>query len=370
VKSRIYYTKPSIGELEVAYATDAAANGWGDKCYEYIGRFEAGFKEHLGVGYAIATSSCTGALHMGMAALGVGHGDEVIMGDTNWIASAAPITYLGAKPVFVDVLADSWCIDPAKVEAAITPRTKAILAVHLYGNLCDLDALLAIGKKHNLPVIEDAAEAIGSVFHGRRAGSMGAFAAFSFHGTKTVTTGEGGMFVTSDAALYEHVLTLSNHGRARGQTRQFWPDMVGFKYKISNIQAAIGCAQMERIVELIAEKRRIFAYYEQALKALPLSMNPEPAGTRNGYWMPSIVVNPDVAFDREALLAGFKAQNIDGRVFFYPLSMLPMFEEQPGNAVSYGLFGRAVNLPTYFGLTETDMDRVVACVKAAVAAKA
>lgn len=358
MNSRIHYTKPSITGLEISYATDAATNGWGEKCYEYIHRFEAAFKEHLGVGYAIATSSCTGALHMGMAALGIGQGDEVILADTNWIASAAPITYLGAKPVFVDVLEDSWCIDPTKIEAAITPKTKAILAVHLYGNLCDLDALIAIGEKHGIPVIEDAAEGIGSVYHGKRAGSIGKFGVFSFHGTKTVTTGEGGMFVTNDAELYEHVLALSNHGRARSQTKQFWPDMVGFKYKMSNVQAAIGCAQIERIDELIEEKRRIFAYYEKSLRALPLKMNPEPSGTQNGYWMPSIVVGTGGSFDRNALLAEFKAQNIDGRVFFYPLSMLSMFEKVDGNPVSYGLFDRAVNLPTYFGLTEAEMDRV------------
>ncbi len=250
MKPRIHYTKPSITELEIRYATDAAANGWGEKCYEYINRFEKAFKSHLGVKYAIATSSCTGALHMGMAALGIGPGDEVIMADTNWIATASPIVHLGATPVFVDILPDSWCLDPELVEQAITPRTKAIVAVHLYGNLCDMEQLLSIGKKYGIPVIEDAAEAIGSVYHGKRAGSMGKFGAFSFHGTKTLTTGEGGMFVTNDLELYEHVLTLSNHGRARGQTKQFWPDMVGYKYKMSNIQAAIGCAQIERIERL------------------------------------------------------------------------------------------------------------------------
>ncbi|HTD28858.1 MAG TPA: DegT/DnrJ/EryC1/StrS family aminotransferase, partial [Xanthomonadaceae bacterium] len=235
--NRIYYTKPSITALETSYAADAAANGWGEHCYDYIIRFEQAFREHLGVRHAIATSSCTGALHLGLAALGIGAGDEVILGDINWIASAAPITYLGATPVLVDVLRDSWCIDPEWAEAAITPRTRAILAVHLYGNLCDMDALRAIGARHGIPIIEDAAEAIGSQWHGHRAGTMGAFGAFSFHGTKTITTGEGGMFVTQDDALYEKVLTLSNHGRAGGQTRQFWPDMLGFKYKMSNLQA-------------------------------------------------------------------------------------------------------------------------------------
>jgi perosamine synthetase len=246
-KSRIHYTKPSITELEIGYATDAASNGWGEHCYDYIHRFEAMFRQHLGVKHAIATSSATGALHIGMAAMGIGPGDEVVLADINWIASAAPIVYLGATPVLVDVLEDSWCLDPAAVEAAITPRTKAILAVHLYGNLCDMDALREIGLRHGIPVIEDAAEAIGSIWQGQRAGSMGVFGAFSFHGTKTITTGEGGIFVTNDDALYERALTLSNHGRARGETRQFWPATIGFKYKMSNLQAAIGCGQLERI---------------------------------------------------------------------------------------------------------------------------
>jgi perosamine synthetase len=361
--SRIHYTKPSITDLEVAYATDAAATGWGERCYDYLHRFEAAFRQHLGVRHAIATSSCTGALHLGLAGLGVGVGDEVICADINWIASAAPVTYLGAKPVFVDVLRDSWCIDPNAVEAAITSRTKAILAVHLYGNLCDLDALLAIGARYGIPVVEDAAEAIGSIYHGRRAGSIGAFGSFSFHGTKTVTTGEGGMFVTNDDALYEKVLTLSNHGRARGQTRQFWPDEIGFKYKMSNVQAAIGCAQIERIDELIAGKRRVFECYRHHLDDMPVAFNPEARGTTNGYWMPTIVVDRKMRFDRDGLLAEFKRANIDGRVFFWPLSMLPMFNDQPELRISYDLFARAVNLPSYHDMKEADIERVAHVVR-------
>jgi perosamine synthetase len=359
MKTRIYYTKPSITELEVAYATDAARNGWGERCYEYITRFEDAFKVHLGVKYAIATSSCTGALHMGLAALGIGPSDEVILADINWVASAAPITYLGAKPVFVDVLPDTWCIDPTKVEAAITPRTKAIIAVHLYGNLCDMDALLRIGDQFGIPVIEDAAEAIGSIWHDKRAGSMGFFGTFSFHGTKTITTGEGGMFVTSDDALYEKILALSNHGRMRAQTKQFWPDVMGFKYKISNIQAAIGCAQMERIDELIAGKSRVFHRYAKSLYDLPIKMNPEPPGTVNGYWMPTMVVDEGVPFDRKVLLDTFQERGIDGRVFFWPLSMLPMFTRKQENLISYGMYERAINLPTYHDLSNEEIDNIV-----------
>ncbi len=363
MSSRVYYTKPSITELEVSYATDAVRHGWGEQCYAYIQRFERDFGAHLGAAHVIATSSCTGAMHMGLAALGVGPGDEVILGDTNWIASAAPITYLGAKPVFVDVLPDTWCLDPAKVEAAITARTKAIIAVHLYGNLADMDSLLDIGRRHGLPVVEDAAEAIGSQWKGRRAGTMGAFGTFSFHGTKTMTTGEGGAFVCQDAELYQKVLTLSNHGRSSTQRKQFWPDAIGFKYKMSNVQAAIGCAQVERIDELIEGKRRIFAHYRSRLEGLPLRMNPEAAETVNGYWMPSIVVDEGVPFDREALLARFQSEQIDGRVFFWPLSMLPMFQDQPEHTVAHGLWPRAVNLPAYHELSEADMDRVVACIR-------
>lgn len=360
MKSRILYTKPSITELEVAYATDAAAHGWGDRCYEYIDRFERSFKEHLGVRHAIATSSCTGALHMGMAALGVGPGDEVILADTNWIATAAPIVHLGAKPVFVDILPDSWCLDPECVERAISPRTKAIVAVHLYGNLCDMDRLLAIGEKHGIPVIEDAAEAIGSVYHGKRAGAIGAFGAFSFHGTKTLTTGEGGMFVTNDDRLYETVLTLSNHGRARGQTKQFWPDMVGFKYKMSNIQAAIGCAQVERIEELILKKRDIFSYYRERLDGVAgVTLNPEPPGVTIGAWMPTAVFSSATGVTREMLQAAYAALNVDARVFFHPLSSLPMFEEVRENVLAYDIPNRAINLPSYHDMTRADQDRVV-----------
>ncbi len=360
MKTRILYTKPSITELEVRYATDAAAHGWGERCYEYINRFEELFKQHLGVEYAIATSSCTGALHMGMTALGIGPGDEVILADTNWIATAAPIVHLGAKPIFVDILEDSWCIDPDKAEAAITPRTKAIIAVHLYGNLCDMDRLLAIGEKYGIPIIEDAAEAIGSVYYGKRAGSMGKFGAFSFHGTKTITTGEGGMFVTNDAKLYARVLTLSNHGRARGQTKQFWPDVVGFKYKMSNIQAAIGCAQMERIDELVSRKREILTFYRERLEKPPVvRMNPEPPGTVNGAWMPTVVFAPETGVTREKLQAAFAAANADARVFFWPLSSLPMFEPVRTNVNAWDIPGRAINLPSYHDITKNDLDRVI-----------
>jgi perosamine synthetase len=363
---KIHYTKPSITDLEVEYATDAAKNGWGEKCYEYIYKFEDLFKKHLDVNYAIATSSCTGAMHMGLSALDLSYGDEVILADINWIASAAPITYLGAKPIFVDILPDTWCIDPSKIEAAITKKTKAIIAVHLYGNLCEMDAIMNIAKKYNLFVVEDAAEAIGSVYKGRKAGSIGDFGVFSFHGTKTVTTGEGGMFVTNNSNLYETVSVLNSHGRNPKNPKQFWAETIGFKYKISNIQAAIGCAQVERIDELIAKKKEIFFEYHRLLSQIDgLTMNPIPTdeNTQYGYWMPTVIFDKKLNYDRKELLEKFKENNIDGRVFFYPLSSLPMFQEKKENSISYDIFERGVNLPSYHDLHNYEIQSIANIIK-------
>ncbi len=359
VENKILYTKPSITDLEISYASDAAKNGWGDDCYKYINKFENLFKEHLGVEYAIATSSCTGAIHIGLSSLGIGPGDEVIVADINWIASVSPIVHMGAKPIFVDVDINSWCIDTNKIRDAITPNTKAIMAVHIYGNICNMDELLSISNEYNIPIIEDSAEAIGSEWNSKKAGSIGTYGTFSFHGTKTVCTGEGGMFVTNDEEIYEKSLTLSNHGRSRYQKKQFWPDMIGFKYKMSNIQAAIGCAQLERIDELISKKRKIFNFYKDNLKNLPVKFNPEPENTKNGYWMPTIIVDEGIKFDRDDVLKKFNQENIDARVFFWPLSSLPMFEEVKQNHVSYSLNVRGINLPSYHDLTEEQQERVI-----------
>lgn len=369
---RIPYTRPSITELEVAYATDAAANGWGENCYDYIVRFEEAFKAHLGVKFAIATSSCTGALHMGMKALGIGAGDEVIMADTNWIATASPIVHLGATPVFVDILPDSWCLDPEQVEAVITPKTKAIVAVHLYGNLCDMDTLLAIGERHGIPVIEDAAEAVGSEYHGKRAGSMGRFGAFSFHGTKTITTGEGGMFVTNDPDLYEQVLTLSNHGRVRGQRKLFWPDMVGFKYKMSNIQAAIGCAQIQRINELVDRKREILQAYINEFETLGIAhqgFNSELPGCSVGAWMTTVVLETpsESSTLSETLQSGLGKRGIDARPFFAPLSSTPPFRSltigRKHSMWAYSIPPVALNLPCSHEISQADIHYVSSAIK-------
>ena len=362
--NNIPYTRPSITSLETSYAADAAANGWGEKCYDYIKKFEINFAEYLGVSHAVATSSCTGALTLGLAAMGIGPGDEVIMADTNWVATVSPIIHLGAKPVFIDISSDTWCINEQLIESKINKNTKAIIATHLYGNLCEMDSIVAIAERYGLTVVEDAAEAIGAVYKGKRAGSIGTFGTFSFHGTKTITTGEGGMFVTNDEKLYERVLSLNNHGRGIQQKKQFWADEIGFKFKMSNIQAAIGCAQLERIEELTAKKHNILNIYKDLTSIIPnMYMNSEPSGTVNGAWMPTVVFEQESGITRELLQQKFLEKNIDARVFFWPLSSLPMFEPVPENINAYSIPSRAINLPSFHDMIKADQLRVVAALK-------
>ena len=359
MKPRISYTKPSITNLEVGYTTDAAAHGWGSECYDYLHKFEKLFRNHVGSRFSVATSSCTGALQLGIAALGIGHGDEIIMADTNWIASASPFVHAGAVPVFVDILEDTWCIDPKKAEAAITPRTRAIIAPHLYGNLCDMNELQSIGRKYGIHIIEDAAEAIGARYFGKVAGSMGTFGVFSFHGTKTITTGEGGMLVTNDPEIYEKAGILNNHGRTAEQPKDFWPETVGFKFKMSNVQAAMGCGQMERVDVLIKRKRSIFdQYFNKLSKYSDVTMNAEREGTVIGAWMPTVVFSERSGVKREHILAAFKSENIDARSFFWPLSGLPMFADARENTNAWSIPERAINLPSYHDIDEAAIERV------------
>jgi len=358
---RIPYARPSITDKEIKWVNLAVRDGWGDERNVWVEWLEKAFAEYIGVKHAIATSSCTGAMHLGLAGLGIGWGDTVVLADANWVATVAPIVYLGAKPLFVDILRDSWCIDPNfKIP---WPMPKAIIATHLYGNLCDMNSLTTLGDLLDIPIIEDAAEAIGSEYFGQKAGSMGKFGVFSFHGTKTITTGEGGMFVTNDSDLYEKVLRLSNHGRGEFSP-MFWPEVVGYKYKMSNIQAALGCAQLSRIDELIKSKREIMKQYRSLLAGTGLEMNPEPKGCYNSYWMPTIVAQPPVT--RGGLMKSFAAENIDTRIFFHPLSSLPMFKDRPKNVNAWDIPQRAINLPSFYGMEHEQIARVIKAVKNAI----
>jgi perosamine synthetase len=353
---KIPINKPSITDLEISYVNDAITNGWGDRCYDYIYRFEKSFAAFQGCKHALATSSCTGAIHLGLMALGVKAGDEVIVPEITWIASVEPVLYIGAKPVFVDVLEDRWCLDPEKVKAAITRKTKAIIPVHLYGNLCEMDAVMQIAKEHNLVVLEDAAEGLGSEYKGKKAGSIGNAGVFSFHGTKTMSTGEGGMFVTDDTELYERAKVLNDHGRnpKDPENKMFWMRNYGYKYKMSNLQAAMGCAQVERLEALVDKKRMIFSWYKELLKDVPCSLNPEPVGTKNSYWLPTLVIDEHINFDRDAFFKICKENNIDSRPFFFPLSSLPMFDTCEDNDVALKIYKRGINLPSYHDMEFED----------------
>lgn len=362
---KIPITKPSITELEINYVNDAIRNGWGEKCYDYIIQFEKEFAKYEGTNHALATACCTGAIHLALMALGIKAGDEVIAPETTWIASVEPVLYIGAKPVFVDVLADTWCIDPKKIEAAITPKTKAIIVVHLYGNVCEMDEIMAIAKKYNLVVLEDAAEGLGSEYKEKKCGSIGDAGVFSFHGTKTMATGEGGMLVTNRADVFEKAKILNDHGRnpKDPENKMFWMRDYGYKYKMSNLQAAMGVAQLERIEELVAKKRLVFDWYKSLLTNVSCVLNPEYRNTKNSYWMPTAVFEKELNLDREAFFAYCKTQNIDSRPFFFPLSSLPMFEEKRENKVSYDIYERAVNLPSFHDITFEEVEFVCHCIK-------
>lgn len=364
---RIPVAGPSITDREAELAAEAARTAWYGNHYAYNARFERMLADYVGVRHAISVPHATAALHLILAALGIGAGDEVIVPDVTWIASVAPVTYVGAEPVLVDIRPDTWCLDPAAVEAAIGPRTKAILGVDLYGSLCDWEALRALARRHGLHLIEDAAEAIGTRRDGRQAGSFGDAAAFSFHGSKTVATGEGGMLVTDDDDLAARVLRLRDHGRAPGD-RFFLNTDIAFKYRMSAVTAALGVAQMERIDTLIAYKRRLFGWYKARLGGLAgVTLNAEPPGIQNSFWMNTIVIDETFGLDKFALMAEFDRRNIDTRPFFSPLSTLPAFQDRreatrfarPEDA-GQRIAGRGLNLPSGYAMTEETVETVCA----------
>jgi perosamine synthetase len=362
---RIPVAGPSITDREVELTAEAARTAWYSNHYVYNARFERMMADYVGVRHAVSVPHATAALHLIFAALGIGPGDEVIVPDVTWIASVAPIVYVGAEPVLVDILPDTWCIDPVAVEAAIGPKTKAILGVDLYGSMCDWHALQAIANKHGLHLIEDAAEALGSSYHGKRAGSFGAAAAFSFHGSKTVATGEGGMFVTDDDDLAKRVLFLRDHGRNPGD-RFFLNHEIGFKYRMNAVTAALGVAQMERIDALIEHKRAIFGWYRDRLAGLNgVTLNAEPDGVQNSYWMVTAVLDPALGFDKFDLMAAFDKRNIDTRPFFSPLSSLPAFEKRAAATrlvtpkdKGQKIASHSINLPSGYNMTEDKADVV------------
>ena len=362
---RIPVAGPWITDKEVRYVADAARHAWYDTAGVYHQRFERAFAEYVGMRHAVALPSCTSAIHLALRALDVGPGDEVIVPDVTWIASAAPVTYVGATTVFADIDPRTWCLSAEAFEQCITPRTKAVIPVDLYGSMPDWEALRRIAGRHGIAVIEDAAEAVGSEYRGHKAGSLGDVGVFSFHGSKTLTTGEGGMLVTDRDDLLARVLTLRDHGRPPGD-KLFFNAEVAYKYKMSGLQAALGLAQLERVEELVARKREIFAWYQEELDGVSgVVLNAEPVGTLNSYWMITAMWEERFDLRKEQVMERLSASGIDSRPFFYPLSSLPAYENSPQavaararNAVGYSISPRAVNLPSALCLTREQVRRV------------
>jgi perosamine synthetase len=368
---RIPVAGPWITEHEVDAVAAAARDAWYEHAGEIPRRFEQHFAERVGREHAIALPSCTAGIHLSLLALGVGPGDEVIVSDATWIASAAPIDYVGATPVFVDVDAATWCLDPDAIAPACTERTRAVIAVDLYGSMPDMDRLEAACGDAGIALIEDAAEALGSTYAGRPAGSFGATAVFSFHGSKTLTTGEGGMVVTDDAELAARMRFLGDHGRAPGDV-SFRNAEVAHKYRMSALQAAMGDAQLDRLDELVAKKQTIFGWYRDRLgDRADLTLNPSVPRVESSYWMSTALLDPAAPVDAAGLATALDGRGIDTRPFFHPLSSLPAYAKRPGaaaaharNLVAAGLATRGLNLPSALRIEEPDVDRVCAAVAA------
>jgi perosamine synthetase len=361
--SPIYMAGPWITEHEVQTVADAMRNGWYENPYWYCEELQREFASYHNRKHALMTPNCTSAIHLLLTAIGIEEGDEVIVPECTWIATAAPINQLRAVPVFCDIERDSWCLDPESVERSITAQTKAIIVVDLYGNMPRMAELQAIADKHGLFLIEDAAEAVGSTLQGTKAGQFGIGSVFSFHRTKTMTTGEGGMLLLDDDRLFERCTILRDHGRHPGSAT-YLNEEVAYKYMPFNVQAALGYAQFQRIGELVAKKRWILNSYKEKLADLPdVEFNIEPADVVNGAWITAMVPGASYGLDKHELMQRLAKVGVPSRPFFYPLSSLPAYpcaEEvyRARNPVAYDISSRGINLPGAMNLTEQQIDFV------------
>jgi perosamine synthetase len=330
---RISIAAPLLSGNELAYVTECIKTNWISSQGKYVRLFEDLFSQYHHNYTTLAVSNGTVALHLALVALGIGESDEVIVPDLTFAASANAVIYTGATPVLVDVDPDSWNIDVAKVEALITPKTKAIMPVHLYGNPCNMDAIMDLAKRFNLFVIEDCAEALGSYYKDQPVGIFGDAATFSFYGNKTITTGEGGMIVFKDKAVAQRAAMLRDHGMKK--TKRYWHEEVGYNYRLTNLQAAIGVAQFERLEDFVSAKRHIAKVYNEALEHSEYFQRPvENAGTVNSYWLYTCLVKPEAPFNRDELIEFLGKQGIETRPVFYPLHIMP----------PYTTFGKSENL--------------------------
>jgi perosamine synthetase len=336
--------QPSLDGNEKKYVNECLDSSWISSRGDFIAKFEDGFRNFIGIEHATTVSNGTVALHLALITLGIGPGDEVIVPSFTYIASVSNICHAGGTPIFVDSLEDTWQLDPADVKRKITPRTKAIMVVHLYGHPCEMDEIVEIAKAHNLFIIEDCAEAFGSTYKGKHVGTFGDLSTFSFYGNKTITTGEGGMVVTNDETLYDRAYHLKMHGLAK--YREYWHDVLGFNYRMTNICAAIGLAQLEKAEEKIAKKRQVAEWYNEALKDLPVKLHSEHKNVFHSYWMYSILVGtPD---ERESLRDYLKNEGIETRPTFYPVHTMPMFSSKYQKLPAAEYLGwHGINMPSW-----------------------
>lgn len=356
-KQRVLTAGPSISSKEVFYIDTAVRFEWNHKNSDSLINFERKFADYLGVEYAMATSSCTGALHLALNAVGLGPGDEVLVPDITWVATASAVMYTGATPIFVDVDPKDWTMDVDDLERKITPKTKGIIPVHLYGFPAKLDEICQIAEKYGLIVIEDAAPAIGAEVGNNKVGTFGSFGCFSFQGAKLLVTGEGGMLVTNDSKLYEKARKDQDHGRRPGT---FWIESLGHKYKMNNLTAAFGIGQLERVENQIERKRRIFDWYRENLSDLNcLSFQQPRPGSTSIHWMTSILVGQNSPVSREVLVAHLNKEGIDTRPVFPSISEYPIWGYKPeAPKVSQYIAKNGINLPSGVLLNRATIDRI------------
>lgn len=347
--------QPSLNGNEKIYVNECLDSTWISSKGRFIAEFEAGFAAYTGVRYAASVSNGTVALHLALVALGVGHGDEVLVPTLTYIASVNAITYTGAVPVFVDSVADTWQMDPEDVRRKITPRTRAIMAVHVYGHPCEMDALVAIAREHRIFLVEDCAEAFGSRYRGKHVGAFGDIATYSLFANKTITTGEGGMVVTNDETLHDRVVHFKGQGLAKH--RQYWHDVIGYNYRMTNVCAAIGLAQLERADELLSRKRQVAQWYAEGLEGVPVTLHREVGDVYHSYWMCSILVDDPAR--RDPLRIVLENNGIETRPLFYPVHTMPMYAQKfQRHPVAEDLGWRGINLPSYPDLSRDQVFKI------------
>jgi perosamine synthetase len=358
--SQIPIYQPYFHGNEKLYVNECLDSSWISSKGQFINRFEEKFSEYVKSPYATTVCNGTVALHLAILALEIKPGDEIIVPTLTYVASINTIIQAGAIPVFVDSIKDTWQIDPQDVRRKITPKTRAVMAVHLYGHPCDMQALTSICKEHTLFLIEDCAEAFGTYFKGQHVGTFGDIATFSFFGNKTLTTGEGGMVIMNNSEIYLRACNLKNQGVSN--TLQYWHNVIGYNYRMTNICAAIGLAQLENVDEVLDKKRKIAQRYKEGLKDLPLIMHDEFGDVKHSFWMCSLLL--DEATHRDALREHLKAAGVETRPLFYPAHKMEIYnkttEQHP---VAESLGSRGINLPSWPGMSHDHMEKVIMTIR-------